>query len=127
MVGRQIPLASSFGREPIRCALAILAASVVAGCAMVEKVNADGTVERSTSLLAPVSVVVGSPDGPRAVRASGIGIGVGPDSTVLGAYEITAVHLEPECRVVVMPQREVELENFRRFMEQTPNVCGVQK
>jgi hypothetical protein len=102
----------------------VLAASVAAGCAVVEKVNFDGTVERSTSFFAPVSVVVGSPEGPRAVRASGIGVGVGPDSAVLGAYEIAAVHLDAECRIVVMPHRDVELENFRRFMEQTPNVCG---
>jgi hypothetical protein len=101
----------------------VLAASVAAGCAVVEKVNTDGTVERSTSFLAPVSVVVGSPEGPRAVRASGIGLAVGPDSAVLGAYEIAAVHLDAECRIVVMPTNNVEVENIRRFLSQTPKIC----
>jgi hypothetical protein len=70
-------------------------------------------------------VVGGSPGAPRAVRVSAVGLGVGQDSAVLGTYEMSVVHLDPECRIVVMPARDVQLENFRRLLEQTPNVCVV--
>jgi hypothetical protein len=105
--------------------LGFLVASITSACALVEKVGADGAIERSVAFLSPVAVVGGSPGAPRAVRVSAVGLGVGPDSAVLGAYEMSVVHLDPECRIVVMPARDVQLENFRRLLEQTPNVCVV--
>jgi hypothetical protein len=114
-------------RASAKVTLSMLGACVVCGCAMVEKIGTDGAVERSVALLSPVSIVGGSPDSARAIRVAGFGLGLGQDSAVLGAYEISAVHLDRECRVVVMPQRNVELENLRRFLEQTPNVCADKK
>jgi hypothetical protein len=99
--------------------LGFLVASMTSACALVEKVGADGAIERSVAFLSPVAVVGGSPGAPRAVRVSAVGLGVGPDSAVLGAYEMSVVHLDPECRIVVMPARDVQLENFRRLLEQT--------
>jgi hypothetical protein len=102
-----------------RLMLGFLVASMTSACALVEKVGADGAIERSIAFLSPVAVVGGSPGAPRAVRVSAVGLGVGPDSAVLGAYEMSVVHLDPECRIVVMPARDVQLENFRRLLEQT--------
>jgi hypothetical protein len=98
---------------------------MVSGCALVEKVGSDGGVERSISL-SPLSLVGASSDS-RAVRVAGFGLGVGQDSAVLGLYEMSAVRLDPECRIVVMPKSNVELENFRRLLSETPNVCVVEK
>ncbi|HEX8666142.1 MAG TPA: hypothetical protein VF744_19170 [Beijerinckiaceae bacterium] len=90
---------------------------------MVERVGADGIIERSISL-SPVSLVGDSPDA-KAIRVAGFGLGIGQDSAVLGLYDVSAVRLDPECRIVVMPKDGVELENFRRFLNETPNLCVV--
>jgi hypothetical protein len=109
----------------VRAALALIGASVTSGCAVVEKVAPSGAVERSIALLSPVSIVGGSADAPRAVRVAGIGLGMGHDSAVLGGYEISAVHLDQDCRVVIMPKNNVELDNFRQLLEKTPNICVI--
>ena len=98
---------------------------MTSACALVEKVGADGAIERSIGFLSPVAVVGGSPGAPRAVRVSAVGLGVGQDSAVLGLYDVSAVRLDPECRIVVMPKNGVDLENFRRFLNETPNLCVV--
>ena len=90
---------------------------------MVERVGSDGVIERSISL-SPVSLVGGSSNA-SAVRVAGFGLGVSQDSAVLGVYDMSAVRLDPECRIVVMPKSDVELENFRRFLNETPNLCVV--
>jgi hypothetical protein len=95
----------------------------MSGCALVEKVGSDGSIERSISL-SPVSLVSPSSDS-NAIRVAGFGLGVGQHSAVLGLYEMSAVQLDPECRIVVMPKSDVELENFRRFLHETPNICVV--
>jgi hypothetical protein len=95
----------------------------MAGCALVEKVGSDGIIERSVSL-SPVSFVGASSDS-RAVRVAGLGLGLGHDSAVLGVYDMSAVRLDPECRIVVMPKNGVELDNLRRFLNETPNTCLV--
>lgn len=90
---------------------------------MVERIGPDGITERSVSL-SPVSLIGDSSDA-KAIRVAGFGLGVGQDSAVLGLYDMSAVRLGSECRIVVMPKNDVELENFRRFLNETPNICVV--
>jgi hypothetical protein len=99
----------------------------VAGCAVVETVAADGTVERTSAFLAPVVVVDAAASPARAVRASGVGLGVGPNMAVLGSYRIAAVSLEPGCHIVIMPESELQVTNLRRLLGDDPNVCGVDR
>ena len=96
---------------------------MTAGCALVEKVGSNGVIERSVSL-SPVSLVGDSSDA-KAIRVAGLGLGVGQDSAVLGLYNMSAVRLDPECRIVVMPKNGVELDNLRRLLNETPNICVV--
>jgi hypothetical protein len=111
----------------LRSAFVFSIACAVSGCAVVEKLHADGTAERATSFFAPVLVVPGASEEATAVRVSGIGLGVGPQTAILGAYDISAVHLDPECRIVIMPQRELELQNLRRILGDASNICVVEK
>jgi hypothetical protein len=111
----------------LRFALIFFVACIASGCAVVEKLHADGTAERTTSFLAPVLVVPDASEAATAVRVSGIGLGVGPQTAMLGAYDVSAVYLDPECRIVIMPQRELELQNLRRILGDASNICVVEK
>jgi hypothetical protein len=105
--------------------LSIVLPSLAPGCALVEKAGADGAVERSVALLSPVSVVGASPGSSNAVRVTGLGLGIGPSASVLGAYDIMVAHLGPECRVVIMPTRQVQLHNLRSLLKEVSDVCIV--
>jgi hypothetical protein len=123
--GPNLPRFSGLGL--LRFSAIFFAACIASGCAIVEKLHADGTAERTTSFLAPVLVFPDASDAATAVRVSGIGLGVGPQTAMLGAYDVSAVYLDPECRIVIMPQRELELQNLHRILGDTSKVCVVEK
>jgi hypothetical protein len=101
----------------------VLVAMFGSGCSVVEKIGSDGAVERHVSF-SPVTVIEVSPGSANVVQARGIGLGLGPNAAALGAYEITAASPDPECGILIMPDRSSGRQEISPALLEAGGACA---
>src|SRR5271166_1286190 len=83
--------------QPVGTLLAVGACAVMAagGCTVIDRENADGSRERSLSLLAPITIVSLSPDAAKSIRVMGLGVGITTGSYNFGLFRMSETLLDP--------------------------------
>jgi hypothetical protein len=97
---------------------------LIANCTVTEKRSASGEVEYSVSLLAPITVLGGSATEARSVRAAGPGIGITSGALQIGYFGISVVYLDPDCRVVLIPTDDAQLNRFKDILGGITDLCS---
>ena len=111
------------GRFLLRAA-GIAGALAAAGCTITERSNADGSVERSVSLFAPVTIVKIEPNTTASVRTAGLGAGFAAGTFNLGLYRMSQVQLTPDCHLVMFPSSDQQFVKFASLLKQSPTLCN---
>jgi hypothetical protein len=107
----------------MRAVKVVLFAKLVAGCAVIVTVKADGSTEHAITLLSPVRIVDDSGSQIRLIRDSGIGLLIG-GAGVLGYFKTSEVRMDPGCRVVLIGNTDAQLRQFASLIHKEQGVCN---
>ncbi|MGE0684649.1 MAG: hypothetical protein AB7P69_27545 [Candidatus Binatia bacterium] len=58
------------------------------------------------------------------MRATGVGVGITTGVFQFGYFGMSTVYLDPDCRVVLIPTYEGQVERFKTLLEGTPGLCN---
>jgi hypothetical protein len=110
--------------QALFCLIVLCIQLALTGCAVVRIVKDNGEINTEVRFFPAVAAVpIG--ENPRAVFVSGVGLGVGPESSTLGAFDFKYMRLDPSCRIVVMVENSVQLTQVEDFAHRR-DICVTQ-
>ena len=98
----------------------------VSGCAIIDQIHGDGTINRSFVFGAPVIMPTNPSGQANVTKVNGLGF-ILSNSATLGWFDETVANLSPDCHVVLIGNTEQELERFAALLPKKETICGDSK
>ncbi len=111
------------GKISARLAALLAAVVFLQSCSITRIEHGNGERETTYALLAPINQVNLSGEGTY-VETRGLGATLVAGQTAIGAFDVKALNISPECRLVVITPSEKQIEALRDLLKETGPLCS---